>query len=35
LLSKINPTERAENIDIIDFCNLSNNYDKLILERTS
>ncbi|MEC9393098.1 MAG: 16S rRNA (adenine(1518)-N(6)/adenine(1519)-N(6))-dimethyltransferase RsmA [Pseudomonadota bacterium] len=35
LLSKINPRERAENIDIKDFCNLSNNYDKIILERTS
>jgi len=35
LLSKINPTERAENINIKDFCNLSNNYDKMISERTS
>lgn len=35
LLSKINPGERAENIDIKDFCNLSNNYDKIILERAS
>ena len=35
LLSKINPQERAENIDIKGFCNLSNNYDKIILERIS
>jgi len=34
-LSKINPKERAENIDIKDFCILSNNYDKIILKRTS
>lgn len=35
LLSKIDPNERAENISIEEFCSLSNNYDQIILERTS